>query len=321
MTSESIETIEQFSDLTAVEYFGLVEAVNENYLFDFRQELADFQSPGDFCIITTGSDGKKERHIQSKTEFIILQNAEYSGDLGQEFTAWYEARSGSSVADVFDVHSKTGVPEVKRLGQDTLSYAEGNADLVYPDRILNSTFVMGNPELQNQARASVLAEMTDVSDDGRRTRDRIRAQMRQYLRCLEIGYYYKSVVFQVDQPAQYYDERKETYTLGFKVPGIRTVQRALDVITIKSLQHQLISPEEALMLPANTVGRLNGLADAGILRDISGVTKGYEWFLQQYHLAQETFKASQVGVSVPFGLPTFLQHKAAVLQFVESAKG
>ena len=65
-------------NLRGFEYGGLLETIGVNWRNELKERLTDALFDDEllrgkqYCFITPGSDGKKERHPQSKTELILL---------------------------------------------------------------------------------------------------------------------------------------------------------------------------------------------------------------------------------------------------------
>jgi hypothetical protein len=185
---------------------------------------------------------------------------------------------------------------------------------------LNSQLLLGNPEVLHQAKLQVLAEAAGDDEEGKRIRKEIEAQLRIAMKGLESGEYRKRPIFTLDPPEQYYDEDKSNYRVGFKIAGLRPMQRMADLLTIRGIRAGRLSIEEAAAFPTNTVGRIEELSDRGLTPDVQPVIPAYQWFLQQYHVAQDKYKSTRGEVRVPFRQDVFAQHRGALIGFREAMK-
>jgi hypothetical protein len=161
-------------DLDPHEYMGCVMMINEEFMSEYRRALSDVGLLPSQAIIVVGSDGKRERHSQSKTEFVLLGTAaEPAFDL---------QRIGMALAEynkmIVSVYGRP--PELRLVGGETLSYVRNNRQIVYPDRILNSSLVVGNPATQTAARHEVMKELTADGPEGKRIREKMEDQLKTY---------------------------------------------------------------------------------------------------------------------------------------------
>lgn len=324
MTVEDNGGFHALTDLSPEEYAGDVEAINQNRRLNLAEAFARAPiNPRTDAVILTGSDGKSERHTQSKTEMTILTTTR-DGDQGASLATWYRPRFRHNFSERFDVSPTTGLPEVKVVDPDDqpvpLSYAYNDRELIYPDRILNTQFLLGNPEVLQRAKEQVLREATDDSEVGRRIREEIGAQLRIAMKGLNEGVYRRKNLFTLDPPQQYYDEDRGNYSVGFKMAGLRPVQRMTDLLTFRAIRGGKLSITDASHFPTNTVSRLETLSERGLTPDTTAIIPAYQWFLQQYHVAQDRYKSTREEVRIPFEKEVFVDHRSAIHQFRESMK-
>ncbi len=304
-----------YSNLTPKEYLGLVQTVNINstsYLKDFFSGLP-FPSSS-MCLVTTGSDGKLERHTQSKTELIVIENSQYDGislDLvdyigNDEFRRLFVTRDG--------------LPETKSLDSEVpISYVFRDGNTIYPDRILNSTSVFGDQELFDQVRLATIREMSGDSRLSKHIRGHMEDQLRNYKKSMQTGVVRGMPVFDVKNGVQFYNEtdipKLDQY--GFKLAFLRAVQRKLDLITANSIKEEKLSKEIVQTFPTSTQRRLDFLVKFGKISDFMAdeVTIAYAWFLQQYHAGQQIFKDTQEPVILPFDKQPFMKHARVIESF------
>ena len=313
-----------YTDFNPKEYDRLIKAKNKNNIARVAKDLENYPMNEGICFAVTGSDGKLERHLQSKTELIIfLQKISSPYESAKEFSKWYEEAHGAPIGTFYVVDKKIGLPETKIISNDTpLSYFWGEEATIYPDRTLNATFVSGNQKLLNSAKQQVLEEATADNKVGQIIRKKMKGQLKNYRINLEKGVFHNSQTFtvNVDPPLQYYNENPESYTVGFKTSALRATQRETDLLTIHAIRSGALSIKEASLFPTNTVERINELKENQIIPKELPIDISYRWFLQKYHLAQEKYRTSLSPVAAPFSKGEFMQHKQVVLKYLEILK-
>jgi len=298
--------------LSEDEYWGLLKTITANWQGRIRRDLTalsclELLQKNCFCFALPGSDGKRERHPQSKTELILL--LERKDPLLME-------RAKREVGEI--KREGLGSLEVKIVGKEggPLSFYDNQPQHVYPDRVLNSCFLMGDYDLYVEARRQVLEEMKE-----RKVKKKMKDQLRQHKKAIETGFYRGRVVFSEKEGRQYYFESPDPKELrfGFKISFLRAVQRKLDLLTSNLAENENDLGLLAESLPSNTVERISFFAKRGLIPEdfASRLQKAYLWFLENYHCAQEAFLRSgrrQV-VAVPFDKDRFLIEKETVMAF------
>lgn len=298
------------------EYWGLLKTVGANWRDELRREYAALAGSSElfgdkpYCLILPGSDGKEERHPQSKTEIILLLE-ESNFSLEEEIGKKAEAMSRKN--------SISGFVETKIAGskEAPLSFFEHSPSHVYPDRVLNSYLLVGDRQLYLRARRQVLEEMT-----GKKIKEAMRDQLRQYKKVIRTGEYRNLKVFSEEEGEQYYFESRETKRIrfGFKVGFLRAVQRKLDLETVRWLE----SGQEgvdflAQNLPMSTVERIAYFAQRGLFDKnfALNLQEAYLWFLKNYHYAQESFSKNKGRVAVvSFSQERFAAEKEVITNFL-----
>ncbi len=303
--------------LSEPEYDGLLKTMTENQRDSFRQEWETLTSSNEqlwqrkpHCLILPGSDGKGERHPQSKTEIILL--------LGESNLS-LEEEIGKKAEAIGRENSISGSVETKIVGRKEapLSFFEHSPSHVYPDRVLNSYLLAGDRQLYLRARRQVLEEMTN-----KRIKEEMKEQLRQYKKAIGTGEYRGLKVFSEERREQYYFESnnpKET-RFGFKISFLRAVQRKLDLETVRWLESGKEGVDFlAQNLPTSTVERIayfaqRGLFDKNFALNLQG---SYLWFLKNYHFAQESFSKDKGRVAVvSFDRERFAAEKEVIINFL-----
>ena len=308
------------------EYYDCVKTLNRNTKesLAFRMRNAPLD-PRETAIVIAGSDGKQERHTQSRTELIIIRRLGQPGNLSSAVYSWYDGKYGWTKSH-FEGFLATGLPELKTVGDESspLAFAFGDRNLVYPDRTLNSQLVFGNSEILHDAKKQVLTESCADNETGKKIRDKMKKQLINALSALKTGSYDGQTIFTIDPPMQVYDENRENYSVGFKIAGLRPVQRLIDLITIRAIRKGQLDIDSAVMFPTDTVGRIEALIEHGVIPDNPALAEAYQWFIQQYHVAQDRYKRNGLGsrtqIQVAFDKKAFLTHRDTVLNFWESIK-
>lgn len=299
--------------LLPMEYYGLVkDVINVNTIEDTSRLLERIKLPDGVVIATAGSDGKLERHTQSKTELIVIQKS--SSLQGDELLKNFFEKE--QLAKLFDTGPSNQI-DTKNLDESTpMSFAFNDSNTIFPDRTLNMLPI--HPTDENsldvffQARERTLIEMS--SD--KRIKSRLKSQLREYKRAMRTGQYRNIPLFDTENSEQYYSEAWPAYTTGFKVPFLRTVQRKLDVLTTQlgnGKDWSIIARE----LPTSTLDRIDYLAKSNII-PLSSATKAseaYAWFLQEYHCIQETYKQSEAPMKLVYDPLLFETHKKSIESF------
>jgi hypothetical protein len=290
-----------FVSLEPIEYVGMVDVVNQNHLHQLQLFFGSFNL-NDGCVVVTGSDGKRERHVQSKTELIAFQPSSRSNlalalkaHIGTDF--FYDSQ-----------HALESYIEVKYIEGNwfPLSCVFNNTEAVYPDRVLQSTVVFGNPSYYYAARKQVLYELCYDENLAPRVRKKMKEQLDTYKQSIKRGSFRGNQLFDVEKTLQYYNESpsdEKNKIQGFKMSYLRAVQRKLDLIVAKSIIDGAVDLEDvATNMPSATLERLDFLSKRNVLPSelTQQVGRSYGWFLQQYHRSQAMFKSLQTYVATPF---------------------
>lgn len=302
-----------FSKLDPAEYYGLVtDAINFNSLEDIARRLESIDLPQGVLLAVAGSDGKLERHTQSKTELIVIQENENLNGAAilQDFFGKERYR------ELFDT-GPDDVIDTKNLDQDTpLSYAFGNPKELYPDRTLNALPIYplsaNGLDLYFRLRMRTLEEISE----SKRVKDKMKEQLASYRRSMNTGQYRRIPIFDTDQHVQYYSEMWPAYSMGFKTGFLRTVQRKLDLLTIELGKFKTWG-EVAYEMPTTTLGRLDYLSKVGIIstEDMTTTSEAYAWFLQQYHHIQEKYKQNNEPTELSYDPKSFKTYRLSVERF------
>jgi len=286
------EIIHNCFELSPLEYSRILRLINQNTRESLSKGLKSIKEMDEFlkdkALILTGSDGKEERHAQSKTEVIILSEKPLD-----------EASQAFIFTSINDLNIETDDIEIKLLNSSVLSFYNNQEEFIYPDRVLSGFFLLGDESLFYKARLQVLHEM--ISDDkvGRKIRETMKSQLKSYRKAIKGGKYRGHQIFMIneDQGYQYYFEGKDwrENIMGFKIGPLRAVQRKLDILTVKGLKAGIFNAEDlALSLPSNTFDKFNFFSQTGLLTAEQGkkTSLAYLWFLKEYHRVQNEFKHS-----------------------------
>ncbi len=319
------EAAEPYLELDLRGYWVFLGYLNQKYIEDTRELLASSPLGPDQCLVLLGSDGKRERHAQSKTDIAIVQRSSPGNLSSQGFMDSFDRTHIKNFTEVFDLQLFEE-PEVKTVGDPTLMVSDaypyvfaGEKRRIYPDRMLNTVYLLGNQDVYTEARRQVLREMTDNDKRSGVIRRELVKQLKSYRKCMETGLYRDRPTFTQDPPFQYYDEDPEIYSTGFKIGFLRTMQRFLDIAVVVGIQQGFFSIDEAVVnLPTTSPDRITYLCGKGLFngaKRCEGAVDSYLWFLQQYHFAQELYKRTRHKVKLEFDAGEFQTQMTVMEEF------
>ncbi len=264
-------------------YLQIVEQENRQWHHSLRGLLEPFITPYDpYSLVVVGSDGRMERHSKTSTDIAVLaQNAaDYPGWDLAEYLGDHGVHVDQRILSVYD------------LAKDKkLSLVKGLQPKAYPDFLLWSDLVAGNPQIFFDTRVRIMNELKDknIYND---IKDRNR---RQYARAATTGIHARLPIFNRENCEQYYYEASgEVPQLGFKIPFLRLVQSWLDLETITYLRALDFHPEVissfAQYVPSPVPDRVAFFGQQGWLHpQWEDIHSAYGWFLREYHYAQERY--------------------------------
>lgn len=317
-----------YTELSTGDYESYLYHRNQEHLKEVQELLSPFPIGQDACITVVGSDGKLERHAQSRTEISILTRSVPDRDIAHELVDYCNEifePEGTSFAQLFDT-GPDSQPEVKVLEDDTpLSFAFAGIHTrphrVYPDRVLNACFVTGDIDTYTTSRKMVLDEIGGRTALGHKLRERIKDQVKESKSAIHSGNYKKEQCFHLEGHLgfEFYNENPAGYTTGFKGPFLRGTQRTLDLITARVLLEGNADAEElAHTLPTTTTARMRFLREHALADIQPEVETSFLWFLQKYHFAQERYKSGDRDqpIGIAFDSSVFHAHQQNILSFV-----
>ncbi|OGG10005.1 hypothetical protein A2154_05135 [Candidatus Gottesmanbacteria bacterium RBG_16_43_7] len=305
--------------LPPVDYLGMVECACQSTHEGYSQALnCGIRMGGSRCLIVVGSDGKLERHSQSKSEFVLVSRQIVPQSL---LDGIYDTLSKFEGVH-FEKNTSYGI-EIKILeGTSPFSYANHESATVYPDRILNSAFITGDVTAYAHARMRVLREITASDSLGQRIRDHMYEQLKQYKRAILTREFRHIPLFSLTDHQQFYSEGV-SLCFGFKIPFLRSVQRYIDIATTRLIRRGLISIHDCVDMPTSTYDRLIFLHRSGYLPSDIAANAGYAygWFLREYHRAQELFKRSSLPTATSFDPDEFNEYARAIKRLLKITQG
>lgn len=297
--------------MSPTEYSGLVQVVCMNNMRIMQAMLTPIPFGRDNCVIISGSDGKLERHPQSKSDLVMVGRDKKDCPLKRVLDHIGE----EEYQRLFDI-GPVGQPETKALNQeDPISHAFNRRELVYPDRILNAQLIIGSRGLFQEMRYRVLREMVGDHPELKRIREELKSQLSSYKKGIETGKYRHVPVYDRQLGVQYYDEDPTCSRYGFKHTFLRAVQRKMDLVTTTALQRGYVDLDEAVVgMPTNTCDRIEFFKQACVLPNgvADDAADAYSWFLREYHKAQEGYKVSGRPITASFDIEEFETHRGAV---------
>ncbi len=286
MTTESF--IERQPPL---EYYYATQTANLSLLEEIGKEITHFV-PSGMCAVATGSHGKLESYRVSRLEIILIAKSE---DLlsRHHLLALHDFIVQNPELLELGISDKV---DVKALDDEIpFSYVNKNPRIVYPDRLLNSHFLVGDHHIYEQARQRVYNEIRMSNNRGKRIRRYMRSQAKSYRQACRTGFYRKQQVFDVENGIAYYYEGSEDYRfnrLGLKLGFLRLVQRRLDLLSSKVPVDVPISH-----IPTTTLERMSFFENLGLLSTDKLHHEAYAYFLMKYHQLQKNFESDPTKVS------------------------
>lgn len=266
------------------------------------------------AAVVVGSDGKMERHAQSKHEIVLIADEPYKPDYIRRLQQ-HLLRHG------FYIDSGYTVLIESKIFQETtpFSYVEGYRNLVYPDRILNARVVAGDLSIYTEARKRCLHELAGFHPESKHIVREVKNQVKGAHKVCKTGYSRGVPQFSEATGEQFYDEKVKPGMFGFKTGPMRLTQRQLDLLTAELMRQSSAEQIEryAIELPTNTCERLDYFGRIGFL-DVAlanRVSQAYTWFMLQYHLAQENYKTSGIMAIVPFDQSQFIMYRQQLFDF------
>lgn len=246
-------------------------------LLPLREWLEENQA----IAVVTGSDGRGEKGYRSKTEVVFIQDENPKRIVTPtEVSQFFIEKNGKDFSEVFDTCLSKG-PIILKIGRDKLSMVDNDSNRIYPDRVLCSKLVIGDEEIHKKAKEVTLIESSLTKGLSGKIRKALRSQRGDYLKTCQTGVSRNQRCF--DEQQQYYrDDQKGVY--GFKHGFIRLVQRDIDLRIQGLVRDQVISVQEAIVIPNGTVDRLTYL-----LENSENIIEAYLWFLQNYHNIQRNY--------------------------------
>lgn len=299
--------------MSPIKYGEYLVGINQKYLSDNKlvlEPLSDFLEYHDACAVVVGSNGKKEKGVNSDTEIVFIQGERPIKRLDPRLLVdEFERVNGYDYCKNFFVN-KESLPRIVRIGENILSFVDDNSRLVYPDRILNSLFVCGKKTVYEQSRQIVAIEMGLTMRLSGKIRSEMKKQIKEHFKVFQTGVSRGKVCFDIDEGCQYYERLgKNVDQLGFKYGPIRLVQRDLDFITQAVIVDKRLDIERIDTLSTNTSERINYL-----IPDSKSLIESYLWFLQNYHRIQQEYEDNKSLCVIYYDKYDFNQNSEIILR-------
>ncbi len=325
-TSESPSIGELVWKLPPRDYYGLVEVVNENYHEELREYIENLFPNMNYekmCFVVVGSDGRMERHVQSKTEIVIYTE----GKLPLESYEIKQKLSDLNVHIEFGYDGRIDVKDVSRRDLPMVSVYD-NPQILFPDRVINAFLILGNNNLFYKVRERAIRELVE----DKKVYKVLHNQFMAHRRAFTTGLYRHLRIFDTDYNLQFYDETPNQLRFGFKAAHLRTFQR----FTLMLLRSYLRTFNRSVSniayeFPANPIDQLYWLVNNNALREsykyreesvtYKEVVEAYQWFMREYHRIQEEYKNKRYLIKKPFKKEEFNQwHRALKVFFYHRSK-
>ena len=264
-------------------------ALQKKICIVLRDYLGEFQDVP-YAIVTTGSDGRKEKGPESLVELIsITSGTTFDRTLISRLKRIVKDYSGRNLFD--DYKDQLEHKDLRRIG--TMSYYNENRNLPYPSRIIDSELLYGPYDVHKNAINALALEF--LGDDGRRIRERTSDKRREYRQLMVRGFQrFKGepvVQFDLEKGIAYYAPK--IYRTGFKQGPLRFIQFSIVDSLIQYVQ-ETGNSEILHDLPESTQDRFyyfqaNNLTS--ISSEILGILDdSYHFFLWMLHRQQYAYK-------------------------------
>ncbi|MEI6886666.1 MAG: hypothetical protein WCK31_00340 [bacterium] len=324
------ESAEYHKTLEPIEYYGSIQAMNEQSIERLRSVLTSVEFKSDAVLVAVGSDGKGERHDPSKIELKLIMRSPVNANSQLIIEEVNTAIADSPYSTIVEkgmiynkaLNEKNEIFDVVSISSgEVLSYAFNQESAVFPDRVINTCFILGNPELLIAAKRKVMLEITDGSELSKRIYSELRNQLGDYKLAMRTGIYRGKKVFDRELSLQYYTEdinplEKKT---GFKIAYLRATQRKCDLLTFALIRSGRLTIEEAIRWPTNTLTRIEYILNV-VNKEVLELSKknkktpieisasfqqAYAWFLKEYHIIQDEYTDKKVEVEMSFNKEEF----------------
>jgi len=298
------------SSFSLEEFAGAVICGNEQLQKELKEELEGFLNlrvPGwenNCALLVCGSDGRLEKGFGSRLALVaVVKDAPRA-----IFEVVKEVTRSFSLEEV----------EIKRLGGTVpLSYYQGNPERVWPDKILDARFLIGNLRWAWEAKQTIVEEMKE-----RRIIGRLRGARKGFAKATRTGTYRRGKIFSLERGEAYYwgDRGNGSFCFGVKMGPLRLVQVAVNRFLGRRFQQQRELLPWFLELPTNTAEKIEFLAQKGWLNfqeaqvSLAEIQQAYWWFLRLYHRQQYNYLRNGQSIT-PFERGEFEKWRRIILAF------
>lgn len=244
-----------------------------------------------FCaVVVTGSDGRLEKGIGSRLEFIVL----HPSTRGLSWMVSDIIMEQLNALNGYQDRKDHDTVEIKDTDNETMSYYKNDKTRVFPTRLLDSAQVFGDPKPMSIARFKLYEEFN--SPAGSSILDAIKEKKRQYkiVSMQGVQKYNKDITirhFDMEAGVCFYDPDSMRYS--FKIGPLRFVQMAImqDIISYCRKSDQEHGYRLLQDAPANMADKIAFLQTQGLLRINSSkaaeLADCYNYLLWTYNHSQD----------------------------------
>lgn len=285
-----------------LEYMDSVERWNADrimiLMMVIHHHLQQFD-PCSYSLLLVGSDARRENAPHSEFEFCIITDNDSIGIDIQKAILDHSCanRKAFSMYPSHRIPTSDAIIEIKNLNQPrvdpsyVISGYNGNPEHIWPDRVLHSQLVWGNPDLLSQAKKQVLLELSSMP----KLTQKLARQGKNFADIAESGVSRRKGKlqrhFSLDDEKIFF--RPDEYVLGLKYSVIRLVQNILLTSQIQS--RDVMDDGNTLYLLERLFSHMTTL--------YQDVAQAYAKSLHMYHLQQqkyyETKSTAQATISLP----------------------
>ncbi len=259
-------------------YDDVLAAYNDSFHARIAEQLQGYfpELSDQACAIAfTGSDGRKEKSPRSLVELVVLHEGSEKQKKIEEIVNDYVRNNPEYDPTV----------EIKDISQDLCIAYQGNSQIIFPTRVLDATYLVGNPYIFQEYKKSLFTELEGSKGkillkkfESRRRESRFELTRKNSRRSFG------------EDGILYFDDDRVKAT---KYSHLRPVQYKLAADIFKSIRNENLDEKSIRDLPRRTINRLGHLFSENRLRlgsqELSDVCEAYSMSLYWFHCAEERF--------------------------------
>lgn len=271
--------INLYNQLGPREYLGYLESFADQAVRTISDKLARIigDPSVDMVVIAPGSLARSEVHLSCRDDYTILYR-DGASDVATAAAATLTAKLSSILDSPVDIRLDSD--------PDNASRFSGH---YYPERVLESVSVSGNPEILSSTRGQ-LANYLATAEASKPVIKSLRDRHQQHRRATRSGVAGHETLF--DENSVYYrQDSNGSHLFGIKWSALRMVQTGLwlQAICVARLNQD---PQIILSAPLTTADKIEYLSQLASVPSEEGTrtVRAYGSLLQLYHYQQEVYR-------------------------------